>query len=389
MAVTIERNDHKKGKRILITIGVIFALLIGATCVCLQDTSGVNPPDGTSYIELAEGQTSKDIANMLHEQNIIKYPLIFRIQAKLGGYDGHFQPGSANIEAGMTYSDILDMLITPSRNTTKVVVPKGCDVKELEQLLSEAGLINSDEFYAALANPSDYNYAFLKQLPTRDNTLDGYLYPATYEIPQGMSAHDIVDLMLSTLDAKLSPQDYEAAQNLGMTIDQIITLASLVERDTTDGSDLNRTAAVYINRARCAMPLESKGSIQFILGDRKPVLSIADTKIQSPYNTFLNAGLPIGPICNPGAEAINAVLSYNGTDDYYYALAHDGTQIFASDYDSFQSEIAGKELMVDLDSDTLANIDDKIGNFGAIAQIPIPEPIVTETNTDNSQEQAQ
>lgn len=226
-------------------------------------------------------------------------------------------------------------------------------------------------------------------MPTRDNTLDGYLYPATYEIPQGMSAHDIVDLMLSTLDAKLSPQDYEAAQNLGMTIDQIITLASLVERDTTDGSDLNRTAAVYINRARCAMPLESKGSIQFILGDRKPVLSIADTKIQSPYNTFLNAGLPIGPICNPGAEAINAVLSYNGTDDYYYALAHDGTQIFASDYDSFQSEIAGKELMVDLDSDTLANIDDKIGNFGAIAQIPIPEPIVTETNTDNSQEQAQ
>ena len=385
MAVTIERNEHKKGKIALIIIAVILVLLVGATCICLRDTGGVNPPDGVGYIELTDEQSTKDIADMLYEQKIIKYPLIFRIQAKIGGYDGHFQSGSAYIESGMTYSNILDMLITPSRNTTKIVVPQGCDIKELEKLLSEAGLINSDEFYAALANPSDYNYSFLEQLPKRDNTLEGYLYPATYEIPQGMSSHDIIDLMLGTLDAKLSAQDYEMAQNLGMTMDQVITFASLVERDTTEGSDLNRTAAVYINRARCSMPLESKGSIQFILGDRKPVLSIADTKIQSPYNTFLNVGLPIGPICNPGVDAINAVLNYVGTDDYYYALANDGEQIFASDYDTFKSAISGKELLVDLDSDTLANVDDKIGNFGAIAQMAIPESTQEEASGEQNQ----
>jgi UPF0755 protein len=277
----------------------------------------------------------------------------------------------------MTYDDILSMLITPSRNTTRIVVPEGCDTMELAKLLEENGLVTQDDFYSAL-NPSDYSYGFLSQMPIRDDTLEGYLYPATYEIPNGMSAHDIVDLMLGTFDAKIHEEDYQMAESLGMTMDQVITVASLVERDSVAGNDINRLAAVYINRARCDMPLESRGSIQFILGDRKSVLSIADTKLASGYNTFLNNGLPIGPVCNPGVDTINAVLSYTGTDDYYYAQLVNSEQLFAPNYDTFIAGLAENEAAVDVDTDVISNVDDRIGLFGAIAQVPVPSSEVQE-----------
>ena len=369
MAVTIEENKSKKGRVIITVAAVLLLLVIGAVGISFTDTGGVNPPNDIGYIEIAEGQDTDQVAGLLKESGIIKFPMVFKLQAIIGGYSGHFQAGSAYIEKGMSYKDILDMLITPARNTVKVVVPQGCDTVELARTLCDAGLVVWDDFFAALANPSDYSYRFIDEMPIRDDTLEGYLYPATYEIPYGMSAHDIVDLMLSTMDAKLHEEDYVRAADMGLTMDQVITIASLVERETLPGCDLNRVAAVYINRARCNMPLESKGSIQFILGERKPVLSIADAKTDSKYKTFMYCGLPIGPIGNPGVDAINAVLNYAGGEDYYYALMADGSQVFASDYDTFMAELAGKETAIDLDEDVITNIDDRIGDFGAVAQI--------------------
>ena len=369
MAVTIEESKSKKGRTVLIVASVLLAVIVGVVGVCLTDTGGVNPQNEIEYIEITEGQTTEEVAAFLHERGIIKFPNVFRLQAFVGGYDGHFQSGSAYVEKGMSYTDILNMLITPARNTTKVVVPEGCETLELAKTLCDAGLVTWDDFFAALADPSQYNYRFIAELPPRDNTLEGYLYPATYEIPYGMSAHDIVDLMLSTLDAKLHEEDYVRAQEMGLTMDQILTVASLVQRDTVSGCDLNNVAAIYINRSRCNVPLESRGSIQFILGERKPILSIADTKLDSKYNTFLYSGLPIGPVCNPGVDAINAVLNYVGSEDYYYALLANGTQLFAPDYQTFITGLTENEPAIEVDTDVVMNIDDKRGLLGAVIQI--------------------
>lgn len=360
MAVKVNETKSKRGKIILIAIIVALIACLSAIGISLTDSLGIKLENDIEYIEIREGETTSQIARELKESGIIKYPAMFTIQSVLGGYNGHFQAGSAYIENGMSYSQILDMLITPSRNTTKVIVPPGCEIREIAIKLCELGLTTWDDFYGALYHVSDYNYGFLAGLPSRDNMMEGYLYPATYEIPTGMSAHDIVDLMLSTFDAQFKPEYYERANELGMTTDEVITMASILERETNEQSDLKRTAGVYHNKRNTGMYFESNASIQYVLGERKPVLAIADTKIDSPYNTYQNAGLPIGPIGSPSIAAIEAVLDYSATDAYYYALTSNGEQIFGTNYQEFIDFIRSTEMAVTVDSDVIKNQDDKI-----------------------------
>lgn len=360
MAVKIQETKSKTGKIILIIIIVILVAILAAIGISLTDSTGVSVEGDIAYVEIGENETTFDIANKLKDEGIVKYPLMFAVQSFIGGYNGHFQPGTANIENGMTYNQILDVLITPSRNTTKVIIPAGCEIREIAIKLCELGLTTWDDFYGALYHTSDYNYAFLQGLPSRESMMEGYLYPATYEIPNGMSAHDIVDLMLSTFDAQFKPEYYNRANELGMTVDEVITMASIVERETNDASDLKKVAGVYHNKRNTGMFFESNASIQYILGERKPVLAIADTKIDSPYNTYQNPGLPLGPICNPSIAAIEAVLDYSATDAYYYGLTANGEQIFGTNYQEFIDFVRSTDMEIIVDSDVIKNQDDKI-----------------------------
>ena len=360
MAVKIEESHSKKGKIILIVVIVVLAALLAAIGISLTDSLGVSLDEDIKYVEISENQSSGDIAGQLKDEGIIKYPLMFRLQALIGGYEGHFQAGSANIENGMSYNQILDMLITPSRNTTKVIIPPGCEVREIAIKLCELGLTTWDEFYDAVYHVTDYNYAFLQNLPSRDSMFEGYLYPATYEIPHGMSAHDIVDLMLQTFEAQFKPEYYEKAESMGMTVDQIITMASILERETNENCDLKKVAGVYHNQKNAGMYMDSNASVQYVLGERKPVLAIADTRIDSPYNTYAYPGLPIGPIGNPSIEAIEAVLDYSATDAYYFGLSANGEQIFGTTYDEFINLVRSTDMAIVVDSDVIKNQDDKI-----------------------------
>lgn len=360
MAVKIEESHSRKGKIILIAVIVIIVAFLAVIGISLTDSLGIKLDEDIKYIEISEGQDSGDIATILKDEGIIKYPLMFRIQALIGGYEGHFQAGSANIENGMSYNQILDMLITPSRNTTKVIIPPGCEVREIAIKLCELGLTTWDEFYDAVYHVTDYNYQFLQNIPSRDSMFEGYLYPATYEIPNGMSAHDIVDLMLQTFDAQFKPEYYERAASMGMTVDQIVTMASILERETNENCDLKKVAGVYHNQKNAGMYMDCNSSVQYVLGERKPVLAIADTKIDSPYNTYVYAGLPTGPIGNPSIEAIEAVLDYSATDAYYFGLSANGEQIFGTTYDEFINLVRSTDMAIVVDSDVIKNQDDKI-----------------------------
>lgn len=360
MAVKIEESHSKKGKIILIVVIVLLVAFLAAVGISLTDSLGVKLDEDIKYVEISEGQSTADVASMLKDEGIIKYPLMFRLQALAGGYSGHFQPGSANIENGMTYSQILDMLITPSRNTTKVIIPPGCEVREIAIKLCELGLTTWDEFYDAVYHVTDYDYAFLQGLPSRDSMLEGYLYPATYEIPHGMSAHDIVDLMLQTFDAQFKPEYYNRAAELSMTVDEVVTMASILERETNENCDLKRVAGVYHNKRNTNMYFDSNASVQYVLGERKPVLAIADTKTDSPYNTYVYEGLPIGPIGSPSIDAIEAVLDYSAETAYYFALTAAGEPIFASTYDEFIGLVNAADMAITVDSDVIKNQDDKI-----------------------------
>ncbi len=331
MAVKVHETGYGKWKIPVILVAVIVVLALAGTGILLSDSTGIDIDTDSVSLEITEGSGPSSVARMLKDKGVIKYPLLFKIQSKLGGYDGGFQPGALTVSDGMSYSQILDLIITPNRGSVKVVIPEGYEVKQIAQKLDEAGLVGWQDFYAAL-NPQDYDYRFLKDLPQRDGVMEGYLFPATYEIPYGMSAHDIIDLMLSAFNNQFKDEYYSKAQEMGMSVDEIVTMASIIEREAGDG-EKPKVSGVFYNRLKSNMKLQSCATVQYILGERKPVLSISDTQIDSPYNTYKYSGFPAGPICNPGIESIEAALYPELTDAYYFVLGKNGEHIFSKTYE--------------------------------------------------------
>lgn len=355
MAVKVSETGYGKWKIPVIIIAAIFVLAVTFAGIMMSDSSGVSIEGGNKRIELAEGVGSASVAQTLKEEGIIKYPFLFRIQSKLGGYDGKIQPGAAVIQNGMSYKQILELIITPSRESVKITIPEGYEIKQIAQKLDEAGVVDWRDFYAAL-NPEDYDYPFLKNLPQRDGVMEGYLFPATYEIPNGMSAHDVIDLMLSAFDSQFKSEYYLRAEEMNLTVDEVITMASVVEREAGDG-EMPKVAGVFYNRLKTGMKFQSCATVQYILGERKPVLSISDTQIDSPYNTYIYPGFPVGPICNPGIESIRAALYPEETDAYYFVLGKDGTHIFSNTYEEHLAAMGTSDPTMSVDGSAIENQD--------------------------------
>lgn len=355
MAIKVKETGFGIWKIIVSILAVLVVIGAVVFVFVLRDSNGVDIENDIT-IEVQEGAGSSSVAETLKENGAIKYPLVFRLESKLGGYDGQYKPGAVTVKNGMSYSEILDALITTDRDTVKVVIPEGYTIVEIANALSEAGLPGAADFMNVL-DPSLYDFRFLENLPERDMKLEGYLFPATYEIPITYSAQQIVELMLKTFDSKFTEEDYNRAAELGMTVDEVITMASIVERETNSDSERAKVAGVFYNRKNSGMKLQSCATVQYVLGERKPVLSISDTQIDSPYNTYKYAGLPIGPICNPGEACIQAALYPEATDAYYFCLSKSGEHIFSTTYEDHVKAMESNDLTMNVDSSAVANED--------------------------------
>lgn len=356
MAIRVSETSYGKWKIPAMLAAVIIVIVCVFAGILLKDSTGIDMTEATARVEIADGDGMDITAANLKAGEIIKYPSLFKLYAKLGGYENSIQPGAATITNHMSYNEILELLITPNRETTKVVIPEGYEIKQIAERLCELGLVTWNDFYAAL-NPSDYDYRFLQGIPERENKLEGYLFPATYEIPAGMSAHDIIDLMLAAFDNQFAEEYYTQAAQYNMTVDQIITMASIVERETDAESERAKVAGVFYNRINSGMKLQSCATVQYILGERKPVLTIADTQIDSPYNTYLHGGFPLGPICNPGIECIKAALYPEVTDAYYFVLGKNGQHVFSHTYEEHLAAMKDSDPTMSVDSSAIENQD--------------------------------
>ena len=283
-------------------------------------------------VDIPEGAGAGIVAEILNDNGIIKYPTVFKISSKIGGYDGSYKPGLVTIHKDMSYKDILNSLVVSERNAVRVVIPEGYTIKQIASALDEAGICPESEFKSAL-DPSLYDYRFLKDIPDRENQLEGYLFPATYEFMPNSSAQTVVDTMLKSFDDVYTDEYYERTKAVNMTVDEVVTMASIIERETNSKGERAKVAGVFYNRLNSDMKLESCATVQYILGENKPVLSVSDTQIDSPYNTYKNYGLPIGPIASPGADCIKAALYPEKTDAFYFVLGDDGKHIFSKTYE--------------------------------------------------------
>ena len=321
-----KKQKRKKAKKVFLVLFVI-ALVMGGGA--LYTDYAPNKQTGEIIITVPQNAGTAQIASVLKRDNLIMSKTFFRVMSKLRGMDGKYNFGKFKLDKSAGYEDIFKTLTQASQSeeAVKVVIPEGYEIYKIADLLEEKGLIDKKKFYD-LVNYGEFDYDFVKDIPERDNRLEGYLFPNTYMFMPN-DEYGIINEMLGQFDKVYGEKYRERAEELGMTMDEVITLASIIEREAIGDEDRKLVSSVFHNRINSTeYPyLQSCATVQYVLKERKAVLSIADTKIDSPYNTYINPGLPIGPIASPGEKAIEAAL-YPEESDYFFFVYRNGKHYF-------------------------------------------------------------
>lgn len=295
----------------------------------------VDPAKGI-YVEIPKGASTEKIAQILKDKGIIKYPNLFKILSMVYGYDGLYQWGTHLVSNDLSYEEIMHVLMNKPI-TIKVTIPEGSNIKQVADILLKNKIISSVDKFFEVMNKESFNFKFLEGLPQREHRLEGYLFPDTYEFYINAGEKEVINTLLKNFDAKFKPEYYEKAKAMNMTVDQIIILASIIEREAKLAEEREIIASVFYNRLaskdQALRKLQSCATIQYIYymkeGIMKEQITEADTQVESPYNTYQIEGLPPGPICCPGEDSIKAALFPEKTNYYYFVSRGDGTHEFS------------------------------------------------------------
>lgn len=289
--------------------------------------------EGSVVLTIPQGSGTHKIASELKKNNLIQSEFLFKVASRLLGKDAKYNYGKFEIERNSGYMAIFDRLTAPANVVDSVVVtiPEGYEIYKIADLLEEKELIDKDKFYYLIDNGT-FDYEFVKHIPKREMRLEGYLFPDTYEFVAN-DEHGIINEMLGRFE-QFYNKYADGIANSYLSMDELVTLASIIEREA-GSADKNLVSSVFHNRLQSPeYPyLQSCATVQYVLRERKPVLTHADTQIDSPYNTYINKGLPVGPIASPGEEAIAAALNPADTDYFFFVLGSDGKHHFARTYD--------------------------------------------------------
>lgn len=281
------------------------------------------------------GQSLTKVSNNLEAAGLIHNRSVFKYYCDFAGMGQKIQAGSYKLTRSMTMSEIADQLTTGDGNpiVRNITLIPGWTVKDFAEKLASDGVIADKDAFLELCKTGDAftDYYYIADVKATANAskrkyiLEGYLAPNTYEVYMTATDEEILRKLLSQTEA-VFPADYQTrATELGMTMDEVVTLASLIEKEAK-AADFTKVSAVFHNRLKQNIKLGSDVTIHYITGVRKMNLTNSDLQIDSPYNTYKYAGLPVGPICNPSAEAITAALYPDETyvaENYLYFCSKD------------------------------------------------------------------
>ena len=273
-----------------------------------------------TIIEIPKGSGTKAIASILKENDMIVSSIIFVAESQKKGYAEDFKYGKFKVNNKMTSEELMETLTSSGEKVEgiKFVIPEGYTIKQIGEKLEDENIISKDSFYAAAGEA--YDYEFLKDLEVTENYLEGYLFPSTYELAKDSTAEDIIIKLLNGFNDNYDPLDVKKAEALGYTYHDVITVASIIEREVKVPLERKKVAGVIYNRLRDGIKLQMCSTIQYILGEPKARLFEKDLEIESDYNTYMNAGLPIGPISSPGLDAIEAALNPEKHNYYFFVV---------------------------------------------------------------------
>jgi len=315
---------------VLVVVGIIFAIYSAAT-----GAESGQAQDGPVKVEVVKGDTLSDVAARLEEAGVIGSAFVFELQARLQGFGTEIQTGGYTFQPDQDTDEILRKLAAGEAVPTIVVtIPEGLTLQQTARTVAADSGVPAARFEAAARRPN-HDYTFLENPDI--NTAEGYLFPARYDFEKGVTAGQIVDRLLGQYLMETQNMDIPGAKKrLDLNEHQLVTVASLIEKEAATPEEKPLVASVIYNRLDRGMPLQIDATIQYALGKHKTNLSLADLKIDSPYNTYEHKGLPPGPICSPSRESLEAALHPEQTTYLYYVLKADGQgHFFTSSYRDF------------------------------------------------------
>lgn len=335
---------------------VVAVIGISVLLACLGwtwagDVLALNKEPLTATVVVAEGDTISDVADTLKEEGLIEYKPIFNIFAslthtKVGGEKGDVAPGTYELNTDMDYRALISSMgkNSSSRVETTLTITEGMTLDQIFKAMEDAGICSVEELRDVAAN-HEFKYSFLRDLPTGDyRRLEGYLFPDTYQFYLDGDPLQTLNKMILRFDEMFTEDMRTAATESGMTIGDVVKIASMVEKET-DGDDQRHISSVIYNRLH--NPAEG-GTYGYLNIDATILYATGGTAVNTaadtPYNTYTHTGLPPTAISNPGIVALRAAVYPDSTKDYYYALGDDGVHHFFTTYEKQQAFIATQEI---------------------------------------------
>lgn len=345
-------------KRILLGLFIILlVMVIGAAGLFHYYSERLEPVDQAAtdqykIVEIPSGAGTETIATILYEEGLIQNDLAFRAYVRHNNLDRGFIAGQYELSPSMDVEQIVAKIQAGDIyvETVWFTIPEGYTVENMAEKLSKEGLVKPEQFLALAHKPpasvmEDFPFLQMVENPEINYLLEGYLFPDTYEINTGSGAEDIIRIMLRRMDQVLEGKEAVKIREKEYSLHEILTIASLVEREARVDHERAVIAGVIYNRLEIDQRLQIDATIQYILGETKEFLLYDDLEIPSPYNTYQNDGLPPGPIAAPGKASIEAALYPENTDYYYYNYKYDdsGEHYFSHTFQEHQENVRRAE----------------------------------------------
>lgn len=323
-------------KKFLIGSLVVILLVSAGGYLYVKDRTSAMDKTSKSitFIDVESGDNLTTIGEKLKEEKIIKDVKAFKLVAKIEGID-QIKAGSYIFSPADTPKNILMDLSNgkSTRQLERVTIPEGFEAREIAERLDAKGIVKESEFLEVFNNPDSIGldeYPMLKG--EKLDNLEGLLYPDTYFFPKNYPAKKVAKVMVDRFFKVYNDSFFEKQKELGLTLNEVVTMASIIEREAVKDEERAIISGVFYNRLEIGMPLQSCATVQYLLKERKPVLSGKDIQIKSPYNTYKNKGLPPAPISSVGRKSLEAALYPEEVDYLYFVAKGDGSHTFSKTY---------------------------------------------------------
>lgn len=338
----------KKNRRKCMAGKVICISFLISVCICAvlilaaNDAFALVSDDRERTVTIPKDAKTETVARILAEEGLIRFPLGYRIYAKMRAFGANYLEGDFVLNSAMGYDELRSAL-SPKKGTRlqkRITIPEGLTTDEIIGIFVSEGIGTREGFREVLESANDFGYAFLAEIPENEGRtyrLDGYLFPDTYFFYADSTETEVVSKLLAAFDRKFDEELRSFAKEKGFTVDEVLCLASIVEREAYYRSDMAAIASVFLNRLknRNFSHLDSDATVKYIkliLGDTAAPTAEDIDRLESPYNTYKKKGLPPGAICSPGYDAIFSVLYPADTDYYYFVSAKDRSTVFSKTY---------------------------------------------------------